>query len=495
MSNSVLEQEIAQLISGNQIYNNYIEQWRYLLVSYLGGEDYRQAGLLQKYQLESSAEYNSRLRNTPLDNACQSVVGVYNSFLFREAPDRDFGTSAGNRELEEFLKDADMDGRSFNSFMADVVTWSSVFGHTWIIMSKPDIGALTRADEIAQGVRPYVNLLTPVNVLDWSWYRRANGRYELNYFKYIEDINGDIRTVREWTPDQITTYVADVKENNILEQTIEPNGLGRIPAVIAYNGRTMVRGIGVSDIADIADSQRLNYNLTSEIHQSAVLDSHPSLVTTPTAQIGTGAGSLIQIDENTDPGLKPYLLEFSGASIDSMLNTIKHVNETIDKMANTGGVRANSTRTMSGVALEVDFQILNARLAEKADAIELAEENIWRLWCAYQDIPYDFEIDYPGSFNIRDTANELAQLLTAKNTATNPVISEIIDEKLIELLGEDPAEYTQSMTHTVTVPGADRTAHIQEMIMSGYTDADILQIHSELTQEAIDSAKRALLNV
>ena len=446
MSNSILEEQIAQLTSGNPIYNNYIDQWRYLLVSYLGGEDYRQAGMLQKYQLESAAEYNSRLRNTPLENHCAGVVDVYNSFLFRQEPDRDFGTSTGQRELEEFLKDADMDGRSFNSFMADVATWTSVFGHAWIIMSKPDIGALTRADEIAQGVRPYVNLLTPVNVLDWSWYRRANGRYELNYFKYIEDINGDIRTVREWTDEEIRTWVVDVKENVIMEETVEINGLGRIPAVVAYNGRSMVRGIGVSDINDIADAQRYIYNMTSEIQQSAVLDSHPSLVTTPDVQIGTGAGSLIQIPETLDSGLKPYLLEFSGASIDSMLATISHTIDSIDKMANTGGVRANATRTSSGVALETEFQLLNARLASKADALELAEENIWRLWCVYQNSPYDFEIDYPSSFNIRDTANDLAQLQTAKNTATDPVLTEIIDEKIIELLGRDPAEYIPVMS-------------------------------------------------
>ena len=493
MSNSILEEQIARLTTGNRIYNNYIDQWRYLLVSYLGGEEYRQAGLLQKYQLETSAEYNSRLRNTPLENHCASIVDTYLSFLFREEPSRDFKASAGNRELEDFLKDADMDGRSFNSFMADVATWSSVFGACWIIMSKPDVGALTRADEIAQGVRPYVNMLTPINVLDWSWYRRPNGRYELDYFRYVEDINGSVYTIREWTADEIRTYVVDIEEKSFVEEmTVELNGLGRIPAVCAYNGRSMIRGIGVSDINDIADAQRYIYNMTSEIQQSAVLDSHPSLVTTPDVQIGTGAGSLIQIPETLDSGLKPYLLEYSGANIASMLSSITHTIDSIDKMANTGGVRANATRTSSGVALETEFQLLNARLASKADAMELAEENIWRLWAAYQNIPYDVEIEYPSSFNIRDTANDLAQLQTAKNTATNPALTRLIDEKLIELLGEEPEEYVTE--HPVTT-AANKTQHIQEMIMSGYTDADILQIHSELTQADIDTAKRALLNV
>lgn len=434
MSNSIIEEQIAQITAGNTIYENYIDQWKYLLVSYMGGEEYRQAGLLTKYQLETAQEYTSRLRNTPLDNNCASVVTVYNSFLFRESPQRDFGIAESSPELQDFLKDADMDGRSFNSFMADVSTWCSVFGHSWVIMSKPDTGALTRADEIAEGVRPYVNLLTPVNVLDWSWKRRPNGRYELDYFKYIEDINGDIETIREWTVDTIHTYVIDRREQALLEETVEPNGLFRIPAICAYNGRTLTRGIGISDISDIADAQRYIYNLTSEIQQSAVLDSHPSLVTTPDVQIGTGAGSLIQISETSDPGLKPYLLEFSGASIDSMLETIRHTVSTIDKMANTGGVRTTETRSMSGVAMETEFQLLNARLADKADSLELAEENIWKLWCAYQGIDYSFDINYPNSFNIRDKNSELQQLATARSTTENTQLQSIIDERINGLL-------------------------------------------------------------
>ena len=442
------QQIIDQIVSGNQIYSANQAQWKYLLNSYLGGEDYRQARHLMQYQLETADEYGQRLRNTPLDNHCQSVISVYMSFLFREEPTRDF---MGNLDpqIEDFLADADLDGRSLDSFMKDVATWCSIFGHAWIIMAKPDVGAITRADELQVGARPYVNLLSPITVLDWRYSRTASGRYALSYFKYVEDINGDVQVIKEWTEDTIMTYTVNVKERTLMDSMEEANGLGIIPAVCAYNGRSMVRGLGVGDIADIADAQRFIYNLTSEIHQSAVLDSHPSLVVDPTAQIGTGAGSIIRVAENSDPALKPYLLEYSGANISQMLATIQHTIDGIDKQANIGSVRATEARNMSGVAREVEFQLLNARLAEKADQLELAEEGLWRLWCLYQGYAYNFEIDYPGSFSIRDTGNELQQLQTAKNTATDPIITEIIDEKLIELLGEDPAEYIPQMqSHT-----------------------------------------------
>ena len=441
------QQLIDAIVSGNSVYTANSAQWRYLLDSYIGGEEYRNSAYLMRYKLETPEEYAQRLRNTPLDNHCQSIISVYMSFLFREEPTRDFGNNS-DPQLEDFLRDADLDGRSLDNFMKDVATWSSVMGACWIIMAKPDVGAITRADELSVGARPYLNMLTPLAVLDWRYTRSASGRYVLAYFKYIEDINGDVRVIKEWTDETITTYTVNTKTTTLVDTVVEPNGLGLIPAVCAYNGRSMIRGVGISDIADIADAQRLIYNLTSEIHQSAVLDSHPSLVVTPDTQIGTGAGSIIRIAENSDPGLRPYLLEYSGASIAQMLATIQHTIEGIDKQANIGSVRATEARQMSGVSREVEFQLLNARLAEKADQMELAEEQLWKLWCLYQGYDYGFEIAYPGSFSIRDTGNELQQLQTAKNTATDPVITEIIDEKLIELLGEDPAEYIPQMQGT-----------------------------------------------
>lgn len=436
-ASQTLSQEISAILSNNQIYTGYYAQWKYLLESYLGGHEYRNACHLARYQLETEAEYQSRLKTTPLDNHCQSVISVYNSFLFRNEPDRDYGSIEGMPELESFMKDADFDGRNLNAFMKDVGTWSSVFGHAWIMVVKPNIGATTRADEQAQGVRPYVSLLTPLVVLDWTWSRTASGRYELSYFKYLEDVNGDVRTVKEWTVDTIRTTIVNVQQGIINEDYYEPNGLGKIPAVCVYNGRSTVRGIGVSDIADIADAQKFIYNATSEVEQSIRLDSHPSLVKTPETQAGIGAGSLIHMPENLDPGLKPYLLEFGGASVSSIYESIKHTIDTIDKMANTGAVRATESRTLSGVAMETEFQLLNARLSEKADNLELAEEQMWRLWCEYMGYMWDGEIEYPGSFNMRDTSKEVEQLKIAKDTATDPRVLAIVDQKLLEALGED----------------------------------------------------------
>lgn len=458
-----IEEQIADITSGNDLYNRYRNRWQFLLESYLGGEEYRRGNHLTRYVNETEYEYQQRLNSTHLDNHCASVVSVYNSFMFREEPKRDFSAWGTRADVEDFLRDCDYDDRDLNAFMKDVSTWSSVFGHCWILMTKPNIGAVTAADEIAAGVRPYVNLITPLVMLDWSYTRSNNGRYTLDYLKYIEDTNSSIQTIKEWTPDWIRTVVVDLEARTMQDETWEENGLGMIPAVLAYNRRSSVKGIGISDISDIADAQKSIYNCNSEIEQSIRLDSHPSLVKTPETDAGIGAGSIIHMPDNLDPGLRPFALEFSGAEVSSIINSIQHTVEIIDKMANTGGVRATESRTMSGVALETEFQLLNSKLSEKADALELAEEKLWNLFALYQGLAGEPEVEYPGSFNIRDNQGEMDQLVKAKNTGTDPVVSEIVDARILELLGEDPSLYipepitVEAEANQPDLIGTDRT--------------------------------------
>jgi hypothetical protein len=501
-----LTKEVAGYLSGNTIYETYRSRWKYYLESYLGGEEYRRGQHLSKYQLETDAEYQARLRTTPLENHCASVVSVYNSFLFREHPKRNLPQIENMPEYEDFLLDCDYEDRDLDTFMKEVATWASVYGHCWIMVAKPNVGAETRAAEQALGVRPYVSLLSPLTVLDWQWKRSDSGRYKLMYLRYLEDVNGDVRVVKEWTPEQITTTEVNIDQNVIIEQQIDLNELGYIPAVCLYNGRSPVRGVGISDITDIADLQKFIYNCTSEIDQSIRLDSHPSLVKTPETQAGIGAGSIIHMPDNLDAGLKPYVLEFSGASVQSIRETISHTADVIDKLANIGSVRGTESKTMSGVAMETEFQLLNARLSEKADNLELAEEQIWRIWHDYMGRVYEGSSVYPGSFNLRDTDKEISQLKVAKETATDPRVHREIDRAIVTWMGQDPDEVMPKLTtatppavidlslHATTTPET-RSAHIQEMIMQGYTDAQILEIHPEITQADITSAKQQLLNL
>jgi len=437
MANETLLDDYTALASTHYLYTRNRDRWQFLYESYVGGEEYRRGAHLTQYVLETANEYAARLNNTPLDNHCQSVIQTYISFLFREEPERDFGVWGDQPDVQDFLKDANLEGMSFDNFMKQVSVWSSVFGHAWVVMTKPDVGAASLGAEIDMGVRPYVNLVTPLVVSDWKWERQANGRYELTYFKYVEEVVDQVTVIKVWTKELIQTWFMDDVKKEAYLQMEEINNLGMIPAILVYNQRSVTKDVGVSDIGDISDLQRQIYNLTSENEQAIRLDGHPSLVVPPTAQLGSGAGAIIVLSEGSDPGLNPYYLESGGTSVNNIHSSMDKLIEAIDRISFTGGVRATASRTMSGVAMETEFQLLNAKLSEKADMMELAEEQIWKLFGIYQNRPWDGEIEYPGSFNIRDTEREFSQLATAKSAATDPRVLQVIDHEIIELLGED----------------------------------------------------------
>ena len=396
-------------------YQGMIMRWEYFIRSYLGGKEYKDGKFLQQYKLELENEFSDRIAYTPLDNHCRNIIHIYSSYLFRVPPTRELGILENDATIPYFLEDADLEGRSFDSLMREVQNYASIYGHCWLLVDKPSTNVFTRAEELQQGIRPYLNIYTPENVYDWHYTRSESGYYILDYLKIRESIDEQGEYFKLWYLDKIDTIFVSSK-NRDEPQLIEslPNPIGRIPAVVVYNQRSPMRGIGVSDLTDIADLQKAIYNELSEIEQIIRLSNHPSLVKTRDTDATAGAGSIIEIPDNIDSNLKPYILQPSGSNLDGVLKSIEHKVDAINRLSHVGAIRATGERIQSGIALRTEFQLLNAKLAEKAKLMELAEEQIWRLYALWQEEQFDGKITYPISFDIRDWATDLELLQQAK---------------------------------------------------------------------------------
>ena len=400
-------------------YDRKMNDWNFHYRSYLGGQDYENGYFLHRYILETEEEYLKRAEFTPLDNHCRNVVQIYSSFLFRVPPTRNFGSLTGDPQLEQFLMDADFDGRMYNNVIREAQVNASIYGTCWLIVDKPNSNAKTRAEELSQDIRPYISVYTPENVTNWKYERASNGKYYLTSLTVVEDMMGKDAIVKVWTPEDITTY--KVEEFTIGYATKKPtkideqeNALGIIPAVCLYNQRTSKRGIGISDLSDVAELQKSIYNDYSEIEQLIRLSNHPSLVKTPNVEASAGAGSVIEMPEDLAPELKPYIIQPSSQSLESIMKTIDTKVQAIDRITHMGAVRGTEKTVNSGIALQTEFQLLNARLSEKADYLQNTEEQIFDLYAKWQGTTFDGEIIYPDSFDLRDYASDLQFLQQAK---------------------------------------------------------------------------------
>ena len=427
-------------------YKENVSLWEYYIRSYNGGYDYTVGQYLSRYNLEQDNEFNQRLANTPCDNHCRNVIQIYSSFLFRVRPSRDFGEMADEPSLNVFLKDADLEGNNFNSVMKQAQNYASIYGHCFLILDKPAIQTNTRAEELDQDIRPYISIVTPENCLDWNFKRDINGKYYLDYLKVREEVDRDGGTyVRIWYPDKIeTVYITEEKTEPTLIDTAD-NLIGKIPAVILYNSKSHKRGIGQSDLTDIADLQKSIYNEYSEIEQLIRLTNHPSLVKTPGVNASAGAGAVIEMPEETEPNLKPYLLQPSGQNLNAIMDSITNKVNAINRIAHTGAVRTTKQAVSSGIALQTEFELLNARLSEKADNLQIAEEQLFRIYAMFQDVSFDGEINYPDSFNIRDYAYDLQYFSMAKAmNLQSPTFNKEVDKEIARAVLDDDEKLNQA---------------------------------------------------
>jgi hypothetical protein len=345
--------------------------------------------------------------------------------------------------------------------------------------------------------------------------------------------------IRIWTPDVVYEYHAErsqyaqvtvnsieigtqpvqnmlVDYTKIIKQVEYINPLGRVPVFAATLGRRRARGVGTTpEIEAVADIQRSIYNLCSELEQSIRINSHPSLVKTADTQAEAGAGSIINMPENLAGDLKPFLLQPSTSTVDSILRAIDYHVAAIDRMTNLSSVRGQ--KTMSGVAMEVEQQTLNAKLNAMAANLERVEYKIWNLFYDWNQVetPEDFEVVYMKEFNLRDRDREIARLKEGMSLVPNPLyqaeaMKEIVgltleDDETIEVIQqslvvtEDPdgagrGAMTPGETHesATDVQNPDMVAHVKEMIMSGYSDAEILAMHPEISADEIDEIRHSV---
>ena len=436
--------------SALELHKDYSENqknWEMFIRSFNGGYDYTLGQYLNRYNLELDNEFNQRLANTPCDNHCKNIIQIYSSFLFRERASRDFGSMSEEPSLQPFLKDADLEGNNFNTVMKTAQNYASIYGHCFMILDKPNIQTATRAEELNQEIRPYVSIVTPENVFDWNFERQPNGKYILNYLKIREEVDRKGGSyMRIWYPDKVDTiYVEDERTEPTLIATAE-NQIGKIPAVILYNSKSHKRGIGQSDLVDIAELQKAIYNEYSEIEQLIRLTNHPSLVKTAGVNASAGAGAVIEMPDEMEPNLKPYLLQPSGQNLTSIMDSITKKVEAINRIAHTGAVRTTKQQVSSGIALQTEFELLNARLSEKADNLQLAEEQMFRIYAEYQNTKFDGEINYPDSFNIRDYATDLLFFQQAKSiNVPSPTLNKEIDKEIARAVVDDDEKLTTIM--------------------------------------------------
>ena len=92
-----------------------------------------------------------------------------------------------------------------------------------------------------------------------------------------------------------------------------------------------------------------------------------------------------------------------------------------------------------------EFYLLDSKLSEKAKSLQLAEEQIWRLFAKWQGTAFDGSIRYPSQFHIRDKNLDMDILKKISETAAQLANADvetqiIVRAKMKEIIAKEEEE-------------------------------------------------------
>jgi hypothetical protein len=402
-----------ELLKNHVHYNAFIDEWRFFVRSYFGGMRYRNGDYLVQHPFESPANYKRRKEISYYYNYCQPIVDIFVSLLFKKEPSRNFGSLADDPLFQQFQSDSDLTGNTFSQFMREAQRFAAVYGRISVIMDKPAITALTQAEARDFGLRPYLTMITPENIINWSYVRLFNGRTVLDSVRVVEDRDdkGNPSVIRVWDRFGWQLYVinTETKGNESLSPVAQgEHNLGIVPLVNLYNKNSTTRMIGLSDIEDIAGINKNIFYLCSDAQEIIENTAFPMLAApfergTGDEKKDVGPKNIMQFDPDS-PNAKPYWLEAPHSSLNEIREYIAQHRRNMFQMANLLGIyiSGESKQPPAGIALEIENQQRDAVLIEKASNMEQAEKQILDLYAKWEGKTFDGEVKYSTDFSIRD---------------------------------------------------------------------------------------------
>jgi len=420
---------------------------QFFLDSYEGGQDYLNSGAIFSHVRETTSDYNDRKKRACYFNYCQPIVDIYVSHLFKKPIARQ---SEGYQEaLEAFWPDVDRRGHDLASFMKEeVAVPCQVFGYTFVLVDKPQYGPdiLTRADEEALGGLPYFCAISPRSVINWSVDRYG----KFYWLRYVEDVaatddpfGSGKKTRRFWTWTRTEWNLhEEVKQEGgtlaVREVARGVHNLGEVPVVVFYNRRSKKYQVpGVSAIQDIAYINRSIINVCSLIDEFLYRQCFNMLAmpdegkdVAEEQEVGVSNILYYPAGERAPTFVTPPTgpAEYMQAWIDTLKTEIYR----LARIQHTDAV----PREQSGVAKAWDFHETNQSLADKADNMQYAEQELWRFWLKWQDLKSDVTVDYPEEFDIKAVNAELEEALQLKALNISRTFTSEYMKKLVRRLDD-----------------------------------------------------------
>lgn len=405
-------------------YSTHVHTWERNHAAYSGGKSYIAKALIPHLS-EIPDEFEERKKRAYYFNWSRKIARIITQYVLATKPERQNADS-------ELVEDWDRSGLRVDEVMRKFSTYLNIFGVAWLAVDMPRFdGEVTRADEIAQKLRPYCVALNPLQVTDWCY--GADGELEWVLVKESDWDNSDpyntpvaVDVRKLWTRTDVT--IITKRSDGGQSTVVVPHNLGVVPFI----RKEEVDGFGLDanhwfdDVVDISDAI---LNNESEAQMNTIKQMFGLLVVPESFASNTKAIAEEAGDDEAAPTTVAGVISRSAAIIESIEDkgisryispggaenaTIRAENQALIRMLfEVVGLAVSKDTKMveSAEAKAWDFQNVEQYMATRADVLEQCEYQAWELMAKWNPaIPLP-TISYNRNFAVIDLKESIASLL------------------------------------------------------------------------------------
>ncbi len=388
------------------LYELLAPYWDFLRCSYLGGEAWFAQGItgtinnipigessdaavgyemgsrserahLWRHPKEEQAEYDARLRSASYPNLVEPAVKTQSRALTRGVTGPELPAQMG------YLAD-DMDGRGTDivAWRGAACDWALVHG-AWVFCDRRSVDlpeGANREQEMDAGGRAYAQILSPLDLLDWSW-NEETGRCRWAKMAVRRALESDPDGKRGEQKLVTRTYLEDGSweeraGRKVLNAGTHP--LGRVPLVPFFADRDPLEPepVALSAIKDIAYFARQIFNKKSWLTEQEWGQCYNTLV--------LNSRDKITSKKRIALGVSRYLAVEGGASmlapdVAPMTHMLASMRADADLIRAMFGIEAggDGAGVESASALVLRREGVDAILSGMAARLEVCEKNVW----------------------------------------------------------------------------------------------------------------------
>lgn len=405
------------------LYTINLDLWSLFLDAVKGGTSFINSTNVFSHRLEDATDYGSRLDRGYYLNFCKSVPELYNTYIFKEKIER-----PPDSILVDFRKDVDGVGTPIDKFISRLGFLSSIFGAMHTLVDVPAVGQkkISKAQAKKDKIRPYVELIYPQQLKDWSVDRFGNLRWVVIESVYYKDEDYKVEREEELHYKLITTEewkIEDEDGNPVKFEDGSPNKgkntLGIVPFCTLYHQDIDDDLVGESMLSDIVYINRIILNWCSCIDEQIERNTFSQLIVpddgTLAEESETGDDPLYRVGNTSiftfpaNAGQPPQFISPNVECINVIWNLVTdHIKE-IYRLAGLIGSSEDMYASRSGRSAQMGFMSVNSALTNKAKQYERIENEINKL--AYLQYGKDFSkiepVKYPNSFDISSLEEEI----------------------------------------------------------------------------------------